>query len=526
MAKESYMTKNTVKNRSKTAVIIAIAVSAAILAGIILWVCLALFGGRVYRFDYLSEDLSQYLELSDSDYKGYTLTVKMAKITDSTVDEEIMQTLYKHREREAQNPGKTVPLTIGDKLKVWYRGYYINDEGREEELPGLSNMTSQSPYDLGIGSASLPLGVESSLVGVVIADYASLEAVKRAEGDKIEQGDVVYLSYTLLSPSGTKNESGVRVDLNREDIDEIFGVGFRDAIIGKEIGEDKKLASFTTVSEEGRLVYSDVRISTVYPASSQYLTVDARLPYDYEDYDMAGMAIRFDIFPHYFTAYDVPEIDEEYLFETLKLDRDELSLLDGDTLLDKYKSHVRAYLIENNEEQLLEIKDNAMWQHYNSVAKVIEYPEEAVLAIYNTDLAELKLLWQEYKSAYPDFDEFARIYFELTEDSDWRAKLMDDAEAEVKEKLIFYYIIKKENLIPTEEEYKEIYDRIFSEFVDFYLDGKTEEDYGSEDEYAKARAEAEVGVIEFYGEDFFRDQTYYEFASEALFDFANVEITS
>ena len=141
-----------------------------------------------------------------------------------------------------------------------------------------------------------------------------------------------------------------------------------------------------------------------------------------------------------------------------------------------------------------------MWYHYNDVAKVIAYPEDAVLAIYHSDLAEIKTVWQSYKDEYPKLDDFARAYLSLTSDSDWEAKLRDDAEAEVKEKLIFYYIIRKEGIIPTEEEYKKLYDELFDEYVIYYMGGKTEEDFSTAEKYESERASAEGAVLEFYGD--------------------------
>ena len=108
--------------------------------------------------------------------------------------------------------------------------------------------------------------------------------------------------------------------------------------------------------------------------------------------------------------------------------------------------------------------------------------------------------------------------------TDWRAELKADAEAEVKEKLIFYYIIRKENLVPTEEKYRELFDAIFDEFVVYYMDDKTAEDYDSIDAYNAARAEAETAVMDYYGEEFFRHQVYYDYAIDTLLDFANIEI--
>ena len=226
-------------------------------------------GEVVYSYDYFSEDLSKYIQIADSDYKGYTLTVKMGAITDDSVAQQIMHTLYGYRSEEAKNPGKTEPLTVGDMLEMWYRAYTKDDAGNEIELDGFSNMSSTLSYKLGIGSASMPLGVESSLIGVVIADYPSLEDVAYKEGAVIAETDVVYLSYSLLSPSGKSTESGMRVDLSRDDLDETFGAGFRATILGKTLTEDGKLDAFTTTASDGKYVYSDVKILKAYPKSAK-----------------------------------------------------------------------------------------------------------------------------------------------------------------------------------------------------------------------------------------------------------------
>ena len=151
-------------------------------------------------------------------------------------------------------------------------------------------------------------------------------------------------------------------------------------------------------------------------------------------------------------------------------------------------------------------------------------PENAVLAVYNSDVAEIKTVWESYKTDYPDFDEFARAYLGLTADSDWKAMLRDDAEAEVTEKLIFYYIVRKENILPSDEEYKKLYDELFDEYVVYYMEGKTEEDYSDAEKYKTERAAAEKAVAEYYGDAFFRDQVYYDFAIDALLDYSDLEL--
>ena len=485
---------------------------------------------KTYSYDYFAEDLSQYIDLADGDYKGYDLTVKMTEVTDALVDEWIMHVLCENRIDEPTSPGKSVPLSVGDVLEAWCRSYIIDENGNEIELDvpaGELGKSGVGDKKITIGEGLLPLGVESALLGIVIADYPEMDEVSLKGGDVISEDDVLYISYSVTTPTGKKSYTSVRVDLSRTDLDAEFGDGFRDAFVGKSLTESKdgklSVEKFTVIGEDGRYAYDNIRVDYAYPKDAGCITVAGKLPHGYSDYDLACKTVYYDIFPEYFTAYDIPKLDAQFINETLKITDEMLAEYEGDAV-EKYRAYVRAELIRESEEELRLIGEEAMWYHYNEAAKVISYPNDAVMAIYTKDLEEIELLWQNYRDEYPSLDAFVYAYFSMPTSTDWRAMLMSDAEAEVKEKLIFYYIIRKENLIPTEEKYRELFDAVFDEFVVYYMDGKTEADYDSTDAYGAARAEAEAAVMDYYGEDFFRHQVYYDYALDALLGFANLQI--
>ena len=482
---------------------------------------------KTYSYDYFAEDLSQYISLDESDYKGYKLTVKMTEVTDELVAEYIMYTLCQHRIDEPASPGKSTPLSVGDVLEAWCRSYIIDENGREIELNVSSGELGKSGVGdtkITIGEGKLPIGAESALVGIVIADYPEMSEVALKAGDVIGEDDVLYISYSVTTPAGKKSYTNVRVDLSRTDLDAEFGEGFRAALLGKAMTEDGALASFTTLGKDGRYVYDGVKIAYAYPKDAKCITVAGKLPHGYSDYDLACETVYYDIFPEYFTAYEVPELDAKFINETLKLTDETLAEYDGADTVEKYRAYVRAELTRQHEEELRVIGEEAMWYHYNDAAKVIAYPEDAVMEIYTKSITELELLWESYRDQYSTLDAFVYAYFSISTGSDWRAMLKSDAEAEVKEKLVFYYIIRKENLIPTEEKYRELFETIFDDFVVYYMDDKTAEDYDSIDAYNAARAEAETAVMDYYGEEFFRHQVYYDYALDTLLGFAELEI--
>ena len=482
---------------------------------------------KTYSYDYFAEDLSQYISLAESDYKGYKLTVKMTEVTDELVAEYIMYTLCQNRIDKPASPGKSTPLSVGDVLEAWCRSYIIDENGNEIELDvpaGELGKSGVGDTKITIGEGKLPIGAENALVGIVIADYPEMSEVALKAGDVIGDDDVLYIGYSVTTPTGKKSYTNVRIDLSRTDLDAEFGDGFRAALLGKAMTEDGALASFTALGKDGRYVYDGVKIAYAYPKDARCITVAAKLPHGYSDYNLACETVYYDIFPEYFTAYEVPELDAKFINETLKLTDETLAEYEGADTVEKYRAYVRAELTRQHEEELRSIGEEAMWYHYNEAATVIAYPEDAVMAIYTKSVMEIELLWESYRDQYSTLDAFVYAYFSLTTGSDWRAALKADAEAEVKEKLIFYYIIRKENLIPTEEKYRELFETIFDEFVVYYMDEKTAEDYDSIDAYNAARAEAETAVMDYYGEDFFRHQVYYDYALDTLLSFANIEV--
>ena len=482
---------------------------------------------KTYSYDYFAEDLSQYISLDDSDYKGYKLTVKMTEITDELVAEYIMYTLCQHRVDEPTSPGRSTPLSVGDVLDAWYRSYIIDENGKEIELnvsTGELGKSGVGDTKITIGEGKLPIGAESALVGIVIADYPEMDEISLKSGDVIGEGDVLYISYSVTTPAGKKSYTNVRVDLSRTDLDSEFGEGFRTALLGKTMTEEGALASFTAIGKDGRYVYDGVKVAYAYPKNAKCITVAGKLPHGYSDYDLACTTVYYDIFPEYFTAYEVPELDAKFINETLKLTDETLAEYEGADTVEKYKAYVKAELARQHEEELRSIGEEAMWYHYNDAATVIAYPEDAVMEIYTKSVGEIELLWESYRDQYSTLDAFVYAYFSMPSGTDWRAELKVNAEAEVKEKLIFYYIMRKENLIPTEEKYRELFEAIFDEFVVYYMDGKTEADYDSADAYNAARSEAETAVMDYYGEGFFRHQVYYDYALDTLLGFAELEI--
>ena len=265
---------------------ITIAVAAALVLALVITLVLTLVlcGGDpiVYSYDYFAENLSQYISLDESDYKGYKLTVKMTEVTDELVAEYIMYTLCQHRIDKPTSPGKSTPLSVGDVLEAWCRSYIIDENGKEIELNVSSGELGKSGVGdtkITIGEGKLPIGAESALLGIVVDDYPEMSEVALKAGDVIGEDDVLYISYSVTTPAGKKSYTNVRVDLSRTDLDAEFGEGFHAALLGKAMTEDGALTSLTTVGKDGRYVYDGVKIAYAYPKDAKCITVAGKLPH-------------------------------------------------------------------------------------------------------------------------------------------------------------------------------------------------------------------------------------------------------
>lgn len=119
---------------------------------------------EVERFDYFSADMSEYVTVGDTLYKGTSVTVDSEfLVDDAAVDKYIQSAIYKYR--KVQNNAAEVtdkPIKFGDTAFIYYRG-----ELNGKEFSGGSNFDSAKPYELGIGSGNFIAGFEDGLIGVV-----------------------------------------------------------------------------------------------------------------------------------------------------------------------------------------------------------------------------------------------------------------------------------------------------------------------------------------------------------------------
>ena len=123
--------------------------------------------------DFLEDDLSDYIEIDEQYYKGFDVTVDPGRISTLDVENKIIQTLCKYKDKTAiaEGEGDGV-ITVGDIAHIYYKGYYMKD-GVPCFFQGGDNTESGSPYALEIGSGGFIPGFEYNLIGKNPADYTA-----------------------------------------------------------------------------------------------------------------------------------------------------------------------------------------------------------------------------------------------------------------------------------------------------------------------------------------------------------------
>ena len=121
------------------------------------------------RFDYLHEDLSQYITFESGALDSITVEISDEyAIDENDVQAYINDMLFEYK--TVVNNGiqtTTDAIRKGDSAFIYYRGYIDG-----EEFDGGSNWTESTPYELEIGRGYFIAGFEEQLIGVAAKDTA------------------------------------------------------------------------------------------------------------------------------------------------------------------------------------------------------------------------------------------------------------------------------------------------------------------------------------------------------------------
>ena len=256
------------------------------------------------------------------------------------------------------------------------------------------------------------------------------------------------------------------------------------------------------------------------------MVIEARFPDNYFETSLAGKTAYFEVTVDKkngnYQLYGKSTLTESFIKETLGFTDALLAEYDGDNIVEKYKSYVREALRYNG----VAAEDyiwRAFWESVLAGAVIKEYPTEYVEDTLNDIIASLDKSYQA-QSAYYTYEEYACSYFGVAKGSDWRAEAEEWAKETVKQYLIFYYIMDKEGLDPTEEEFAVLLDEYLEYALE--LENITVDRFSTVEEFNSHKEQYRAKMVTEQGANYFKDKIYFNLGYEAVLDYANVvEIT-
>ncbi len=492
--------------------------------------------------DYLKENISEYITLPESGYKGLTLKPNISAPSPIMTEVELLKILGDQRKVVGEGQ-KLYQHTIGagDLVSIFYRGYYVDEKtGEPVSVAGMSNFDGIAS-ELVIGSGQFIPGFEYNMIGKNTGEYASFS---RIVSGAVEEDMVIYLTYKGTLDGESISGNYERIELSGAD--EIYGEGFTEKIKGAEI--NKTLNSFTTALDGKERVFSEVKVEFATRCEKEstnggkpIMVVECYFPYNYGMELLQNKTAYFEVYVEYAVDYSVPELNDDFIRSVLEekkyIAEEELLKYEGEDLTEKFKSFLSEALYKDYENNLDGLIENEIWKHLLDAATVIKYPEGNVYEIYNDYISELKAQYDKYGGRYfnsssqlvtcKDLGEFARLYLGLGNDADWEAEILNYAESLIKERLIIYYILGAEaiadeatiaaKIAELKAEYLEEY---IKEYLDYYE--KDREDY-SDEEFKKLEEELSSQVYGYYDDAYFSEQVCYPIVIKALKELSVLE---
>lgn len=522
------------RDAKRTRLFVRIFAIAALVA--LLLTVLAVVGVWIYNgltINYFEDDLSRYIYISREDYSDYDAEVAIDRIDERYVENEIIKMLYDYRTLYGTGGYNSTTQTVGgvkrlisagDDVRIRYIQYYYDEDGRRVNV----NAKLDSYEVCRIGEGAYPVGFEIGLVGV---DIDSAPRLVSTIDRPVALGDTVKLTYSAFYADGRVDEAVTAyVTVDPEECDAVYGDGFAEFLIGKGVGAfDEMYADegdkyFKHTAADGKAdAFFDFKLHKIYEPGSP-LTLEAVYSVDYEEAELAGRTVYYDVYFEGYQIYTVPTLDDSFITEKLKLTMDSLSDYDGDTLTERYRSYVFKSLEDAAMNSAYDKVYDIMWEHYLDKVEVRWLPEGAVAVYYNDYIDYFTSSYESNASMYGNLDAYVLTQLGLSEDDDWRAVVRARAEQAVVEQTIFYYIVRAEGYLPSAEEEAELIEKFRAEELDYILTtlGVVRDDFDTEEAYRARVRECEELLDSTYDESYFKERAIHDYAYEKLYRFANI----
>ncbi len=180
-------------------------------------------------------------------------------------------------------------------------------------------------------------------------------------------------------------------------------------------------------------------------------------PENYGSADLAGKDAIFYVVVEYVVQYDVPELTDAFVKDTLKYTPEGEVSADEGALAADYIAYVRKSMEDSALESARSYAFNQAMGELCDKVTFKALPEGEVQRNYDSYIAQFEYYYSyySYMYGYQSLDEFAIDYMGLEKGADWKAELTETCELMVKDSILLHAIAEAEGIEEiTDEEFK------------------------------------------------------------------------
>lgn len=471
-------------------------------------------------FDYTKSDLSEYITLNREQYIGQTVEITYPEaVDDAFLDAYVRENIL--------IPNKVnVYLTNRETKKddivgLYYRATTEKD-GKTIEL--LTNITSSNEAQYKIGSNSLKFGeaFDAALVGLPMTHTLT----KKTTGE-IKEGDNLYVTYSYryavvgtdgkTSYKSSSQTTPVCWNLSKLKTEATYGEGFVDSLLGKSIGKTHVIKGRFDANNDGIIDEVTFDLAVGFATEEKPATFTVTYPDDAEVSEFKGKAVTFHVFVSGISATAKELLTEKIVTETIGYVVKEE---DKGKAVEAYLRDLKKSLEDSRAAAIQTEAVSVLWERLAKEATILNLPQEVLNYYYDVQYEEARTAFDNNKDKIDvqSLDEFLRTYYDMPKDKTYQVYFEEMAKEQAISQLIYYTIVRRENIKVTDEEYKKarpdyIAQMIYSQSLNYY------QTYGQYVEFT------ENDIISAYGEEYIEASVRSSILTQKLEDFLYDNLT-
>jgi trigger factor len=257
------------------------------------------------RFDYFNEDMTKYISIDESQYKGFAVTLLKELMPGEEGVQAYIDVLRANYSTSTGNKITDRAVAEGDTVALYYEGWLDG-----EKFEGGSNMDDESPYPLVIGSGSFIPGFEEALIGIIPAETSrdNLVDLNLTFPESYHSADLagkavvfkVYIEYIDEKAPAEYTEKFITETLQYTTTDEDVKASFEKYIEEEVIPSVRKNEILNQLWEK----LFELAVVTEYPETEvAYYYEQYIAEYEYYEEYFAYIGQKFNTFDEFVCAY-------------------------------------------------------------------------------------------------------------------------------------------------------------------------------------------------------------------------------